>query len=73
MSFPLIVHRDQLAGMQALVVLEPLHVDVVVGQLHTKHGTLPLFGCHILEGSEEFEPDSYSGQKNNPSSLIPAF
>lgn len=69
MSFPFIIHPDRSAGMQALVVFEPLNSDVIMGQVHSEHSSFPLFGCYILEWGEEFESDSYQEKKN---SLIPA-
>lgn len=58
MSLSFIIHPDRPAGVQALVVLEPLNPDVVVGELHSEHSTLPLLGCYILEWGEEFESNS---------------
>ena len=63
MGLPFIIHWDQLAGVQALVVLEPANTDVIMGQLHSKHSTFPLFGCYILEWGEEFKSDSYQEKK----------
>lgn len=68
--FPFVVHGDPLAGVQALVVLEPAHRDVVMGQLHSKHRIFPFFGCHILEWGQEFEADSCQKKKKKKASSL---